>query len=97
MVRERPRRRSSELRQEVIDISVLGESEKRAFARLALNPDFKTFLRVLEDEKQDGIKTMLSTLCPPTLHQLQGSTRMLADITQAVMLAPQAVAAINRN
>ena len=81
----------------MIDINVMGEGEKRALARLALNPDFKAFLQLLEDEKQSGISMMLSTLCTSTLHQLQGSTRLLVDITQAVMLAPQAVAAINRN
>lgn len=81
----------------MIDINIMGEGEKRALARLALNPDFKTFLQLLEDEKQSGINVMLSTLCTSTLHQLQGSTRLLVDITQAAMLAPQAVAAINRN
>lgn len=81
----------------MIEINSLGEPFQRALARLATNPDFAYFLKLLEDEKHEGIQAMLSTIHPVVLHQLQGSTRMLVDITQAVMLAPQAVAAINRN
>ena len=80
----------------MIEINILGEGEKRALARLFLNPDFRTFLQVLEDEKVAGITEMLTTQNAILIHQLQGSTQMLVDITRAVMLAPDAVAAINR-
>lgn len=73
------------------------EATQRAVARLANNPDFKAFMEALEREQQSSLETLLSTLDTALVHQLQGATRILMDIKQAVTSAPLAVAQRNRN
>lgn len=72
------------------------EATQRAVARLSTNPDFVTFMQWLEDERVAGNTELLNTLNTALVHQLQGSTRLLVDIKQAVTSAPFAVAQRSR-
>lgn len=69
------------------------EAVDRAIVRLIGDPDFKTFLQWLEDEKAENIQALLQSQNTVSIHQMQGSAQLLTDILQAVMLAPNAVAA----
>ena len=69
------------------------ESTNRMLQRLAGNADFKMFLQWLGDEKTAGLEELLNSTNTISVHQLQGSTRLLLDIERAVMHAPQWLAA----
>lgn len=76
---------------------ITDEATQRATARLAVNPDFKTFLQWLKDEESSGLEALLASTNTVLVHQLQGSTRLLMDIQAAVMHAPNAVADMVRS
>ena len=72
------------------------ENETRAIARLANNPDFKTFMAVLAREQNTNLERLLESVQPVVIHQLQGETKVLRDIEQTVRNAPTQVAGMNR-
>jgi hypothetical protein len=75
---------------------VTDESTQRAMARLSGNPDFVQFMLMLQQEQDNWMDELLDSKNSVFVHQLQGKTRQLMDIRQAVMSAPAAVAAFNR-
>lgn len=63
------------------------EQTRGAVIRLCNNPDFARFMAAISDEKNSLIKSLMGEMNTVAVHQLQGSSRQLEDIENAVMRA----------